>query len=150
LLSIAIIRFVLFCCFVFAAVNAANFIAQGVTFRNTAGPTLHQAVALRVNGDQAAFQNCLIDGYQDSLYAHSLRQFYRDTTIMGTVDFVFGNAAAVFQDCTILVRAGAPGATTSTITAQVTQLPLTHFLSRICCSYSRENAPLPNTHSTSF
>jgi pectinesterase inhibitor-like protein len=100
------------------AVNAANFIAQGVTFRNTAGPTLHQAVALRVNGDQAAFQNCLIDGYQDSLYAHSLRQFYRDTTIMGTVDFVFGNAAALFQDCTILVRAGAPGATTSTITAQ--------------------------------
>ncbi len=91
--------------------NAANFIAQGVTFRNTAGPTLHQAVALRVNG------------YQDSLYAHSLRQFYRDTTIMGTVDFVFGNAAAVFQDCTILVRAGAPGSTTSTITAQVTQLP---------------------------
>lgn len=37
--------------------------------------------------------------------AHSGRQFYQDCEIYGYVDFIFGNAAAVFQWCTIrLVR----------------------------------------------
>lgn len=102
-----------------SAVSASGFIARGITFENTAGPAARQAVALRINGDQAALQSCSIVGYQDSLYTHSLRQFYKDTYITGTVDFVFGNSAAVFQNCQLVVRAGAPGATTSTLTAQV-------------------------------
>lgn len=107
------------CCSCISAVSASGFIARGITFENTAGPAARQAVALRINGDQAALQSCSIVGYQDSLYTHSLRQFYKDTYITGTVDFVFGNSAAVFQNCQLVVRAGAPGATTSTLTAQV-------------------------------
>jgi len=38
---------------------------------------------------------------QDTLCALSGRQFYQDCEIYGYVDFIFGNAAAVFQWCTI-------------------------------------------------
>ena len=36
--------------------------------------------------------------------ADSQRQFYRDCKIFGTVDFIWGNAAIVIQNCRILVR----------------------------------------------
>jgi len=81
-----------------------GFLARGVTFQNTAGPSKHQAVALRVGSDLSAFYECDMLAYQDTLYAHSNRQFFINCLIAGTVDFIFGNAAAVFQDCDIHAR----------------------------------------------
>lgn len=61
-------------------------------------------MALRASSDLAVFYRCSFRGYQDTLFAHSQRQFYRDCDIHGTVDFIFGNAAAVLQNCNIYVR----------------------------------------------
>ncbi|CAL1385486.1 unnamed protein product [Linum trigynum] len=81
-----------------------GFIAQSMGFENTAGPEGHQAVALRVQGDKSAFIDCAIDGYQDSLYCHAHRQFYHNCEISGTIDFIFGYAAAVIQNSVITIR----------------------------------------------
>lgn len=85
-------------------VDGDGFLARGVTFRNTAGAANYQAVATRVDSDKSAFYRCSFEGYQDTLYAHSLRQFYQECTMYGTVDFIFGNSATVFQNCTLLCR----------------------------------------------
>ncbi|KAK2354268.1 pectinesterase [Trifolium repens] len=99
------------------AVFGKNFIARDIGFKNTAGPQKHQAVALMTSADQAVFYKCSIDAYQDTLYAHSNRQFYRECNIYGTVDFIFGNSAVVLQNCNILPRQPMQGQQ-NTITAQ--------------------------------
>ncbi|KAK4362942.1 hypothetical protein RND71_018183 [Anisodus tanguticus] len=86
------------------AATGAGFIARDMTFENYAGPSNHQAVALRIGGDHAVVFRCNIIGYQDTLYVHSQRQFYRECDIYGTVDFIFGNAAVVLQNCNIYAR----------------------------------------------
>uniref|UniRef100_A0ACD5YBL1 Uncharacterized protein n=1 Tax=Avena sativa TaxID=4498 RepID=A0ACD5YBL1_AVESA len=91
------------------AVVGAGFLARDLTVENAAGPSKHQAVALRVNADLSAFYRCSFAGYQDTLYAHSLRQFYRDCDVYGTVDFVFGDAAVILQNCNLYARRPDPG-----------------------------------------
>ncbi|KAJ4727159.1 Pectinesterase [Melia azedarach] len=98
------------------AVVGDGFIARDLTIRNTAGPQNHQAVALRSGSDLSVFYRCGFEGYQDTLYVHSERQFYRECDIYGTVDFIFGNAAVVLQNCNIYPRK--PPNQTNTLTAQ--------------------------------
>ncbi|BBH06602.1 Plant invertase/pectin methylesterase inhibitor superfamily, partial [Prunus dulcis] len=86
------------------AVTAPGFVAVNMTFRNTAGAIKHQAVAVRNGADLSTFYSCSFEAYQDTLYTHSLRQFYRECDIYGTVDFIFGNAAVVFQNCNLYPR----------------------------------------------
>ncbi|KAH7655319.1 Pectinesterase protein [Dioscorea alata] len=99
------------------AVAGKGFIARDLSIENSAGPEKHQAVALRSDSDLSVYYHCSIHGYQDTLYAHSLRQFYRECLITGTVDAIFGNAAAVFQNCQILARRPLPNQKNS-LTAQ--------------------------------
>ncbi|KAL2521316.1 putative pectinesterase/pectinesterase inhibitor 51 [Forsythia ovata] len=80
-----------------------GFMASGLTIQNTAGPETHQAVAFRSDSDLSVIENCEFLGNQDTLYAHSLRQYYKSCRIQGNVDFIFGNSASFFQDCLILV-----------------------------------------------
>ncbi|XP_031393825.1 probable pectinesterase/pectinesterase inhibitor 60 [Punica granatum] len=87
-----------------AGIDGLRFIARGITFRNGAGPYKGQAVALRSASDLAVFYRCGFEGYQDTLFVHSQRQFFRECYIYGTIDFIFGNAAVVFQSCIIYVR----------------------------------------------
>jgi pectinesterase len=84
-------------------VNGAAFEAESISFENTFG-TGSQAVAISVHSDRASFRNCRFLGWQDTLYAAFGRQYYRDCRIEGHVDFIFGNAAAVFDHCEIYSR----------------------------------------------
>ncbi|KAI4378119.1 hypothetical protein MLD38_015647 [Melastoma candidum] len=100
-----------------AGIDGLGFIARGITFRNTAGPNGGQAVALRSASDLSVYHRCAFLGYQDTLWVLSQRQFYKSCKIYGTVDFIFGNAAVVFQNCRINVRKPETGQT-NVITAQ--------------------------------
>ncbi|KAI9113967.1 hypothetical protein K1719_015218 [Acacia pycnantha] len=80
-----------------------GFMAKNLTIQNTAGPDAHQAVAFRSDSDLSVLENVEFIGNQDTLYAHSLRQFYKSCRIQGNVDMIFGNAAAFFQECAVVL-----------------------------------------------
>jgi pectin methylesterase-like acyl-CoA thioesterase len=103
-------------------VTGDDFLAENLTFQNTFSdehPDVNvdaQAVALHVTGDRDIFRHVRIVARQDSLYADSKtchsgtapcaasRQLYSDSYIVGTVDFIFGDAKAVFERCEIHSR----------------------------------------------
>ncbi|CAN6282155.1 unnamed protein product [Urochloa humidicola] len=85
-------------------VDGPGFLAQDLTIQNTAGSLKHQALALRSRSSKSVVHRCSLEGYQDTLYAQEEFQYYGDCTISGTVDFVFGDAKAVFQRCQLVAR----------------------------------------------
>lgn len=87
-----------------------GFKAKDLTFENAAGPGAHQAVAFLCDSDRAILHSVEFLGHQDTLYARSLRQYYESCRISGTVDFIFGNSAAVFHNCSIVVVSRLEGA----------------------------------------
>jgi pectinesterase len=84
-----------------------DFSAKNITFQNTAG-NVGQAVAVRITGDRAIFENCRFIGFQDTLYAHgeNSRQYYKNCYIEGATDFIFGWSTAVFDACEIFSKEG--------------------------------------------
>ncbi|KAK3162639.1 hypothetical protein QOZ80_1BG0091860 [Eleusine coracana subsp. coracana] len=80
-----------------------GFMARDLTIANTAGPDAHQAVAFRSTGDRMVLDSVELVGHQDTLYAHAMRQFYTRCRVAGTVDFVFGNSAAVLHDTALVI-----------------------------------------------
>jgi pectinesterase len=77
-------------------INATGFEADNITFENEAGNT-GQAVAVADRGDRSIFKHCRFLGHQDTLFADYGRQYYVESYIEGGVDYIFGNAAAVFD-----------------------------------------------------
>ena len=84
-------------------INADDFYAENISFRNDAGFSAGQAVAVEANGDRLIFNSCRFLGNQDILFLNSKnsRQYYKDCYIEGTTDFIFGDATAWFQQCHI-------------------------------------------------
>jgi pectinesterase len=84
-------------------IKGDDFIASNIAFRNDAGFTAGQAVAIEADGDRAIFINFRITGNQDILFLNSekSRQYYKDCYIEGTTDFIFGAATAWFENCHI-------------------------------------------------
>ena len=97
-----------------------------LTVENAAGPReiCGQAIALYADGDGFCCEDCILLGGQDTLFTAPLppreiepggfagpkqhaprtpqRQHYLRCVIRGDVDFIFGGAAAWFEDCVIV------------------------------------------------
>ncbi len=100
-----------------------DFTCKNLTVQNSAGfgNKVGQAVAVYAEGDRIRFENCRILGHQDTLFTGPLplkevipggfagptefaerkevRQLYIGCYIEGEVDFIFGSAAALFDNC---------------------------------------------------
>jgi pectinesterase len=87
-------------------INGTGFQADNITFENAAGNT-GQAVAVADRADRSIFKHCRFLGNQDTLFADYGRQYYLDSYIEGGVDFIFGNATAVFDHTEL--HANGPG-----------------------------------------
>jgi len=87
-------------------VQGNDFYAENITFKNDAGP-VGQGIALAVDADRCVFVHCHIIGNQDALYVtgEAKRQYFRNCRIEGTTDFIFGQATALFDSCTIVCKA---------------------------------------------
>jgi pectinesterase len=116
-----------------ANIRSANFKAYNINFVNTYGQGA-QAVAVTANGNKQGFYGCSFKSYQDTLYAKAGLQYYSNcyiegmfidipgfsvqlllqmlTRTLGAVDYMFGDAAAWFGECTIASNGG--GAVTAT------------------------------------
>lgn len=100
-------------------------VVRNMTIRNTAGDgrIAGQALAVYADALECCFENVDLEGCQDTLFMAPLpvaerqkngfmgprvltervltRQYYKNCRISGDVDFVFGGADAVFDDCDI-------------------------------------------------
>ncbi len=101
---------------------------RNMTIMNSAGDgrEVGQAVAVYADAQVCLFDSVKLVGHQDTLFCAPLphserqkggftgpgqgkprkltRQYYRNCIIVGDVDFIFGGADAVFDDCEILVN----------------------------------------------
>lgn len=107
-------------------INARDCALRNVTVENSAYPReqVGQALALYVDGDGFHCEDCTLKSCQDTLFTAPLppreiqkdgfigptqflpripqRQVYRHCRIEGDIDFIFGGAAAWFEDCDIV------------------------------------------------
>jgi pectinesterase len=85
-------------------IDADGFLAENITFENSAGLRGEPALAMRVDGDRAVFKHCRFIGWQDTVLLNRGRQYFNDCYICGDVDFIFGGATAWFEKCHIHAR----------------------------------------------
>lgn len=83
-------------------VRANDVTLRNMTIVNSAGP-VGQAIALGIEADRVSVENVSIKGNQDALYlaGENCRQYLTNCYIEGTTDFIFGEATAYFDHCTI-------------------------------------------------
>jgi pectin methylesterase-like acyl-CoA thioesterase len=82
-------------------VTGADFSAANITFQNSAADGSGQAVALMAKGSRQQFINCRFVSYQDTLYVNTGTQYFKNCYIQGDTDYIFGDATAVFEACTM-------------------------------------------------
>lgn len=97
-------------CAVYVKDTATGFAAENLTFENTyqylgdGSKSNESADALRVDADESIFVNVKLLGYQDTLYACKNKQYYYKCYILGNVDYIYGGAQALFNDCELVFR----------------------------------------------
>ena len=95
--------------------SGTDFTLENMTVENSAGLTAGQAVALYAEGDRGVYRNVKLLGYQDTLFADKGRQYFADSYIAGSVDFIFGSSPAVFENA--ILHSRAPGYVTAASSA---------------------------------
>ena len=110
--------------------DGAHITLRRLTIQNDAAPRERagQAIALYADGDHLLVEDCVLRSYQDTLFTAPLppreiekngfigpkqyaprvpqRHTYRRCRIEGDVDFIFGGAAAWFEDCDLVAVDG--------------------------------------------
>lgn len=104
-----------------------------------------QAVALMTAAasDRAVFCNCVIKGFQDTLYADAGRHYFHGCRILGHVDFIFGAGQAVFENCEIVSRDRKGKDPTGFITAPSTPMAYPFGFLFMNCRLLKETPDLP-------
>jgi pectin methylesterase-like acyl-CoA thioesterase/lysophospholipase L1-like esterase len=106
-------------------ITGESFLAKNITFENNAGKgsVVGQAVAVYVDADKAEFHYCSFLGRQDTLFTAPLppkpiegnsfggprddqekkmgRSYFSHCYLEGDIDFIFGSATSVFENCEI-------------------------------------------------
>ena len=77
--------------------------ARNITIENSLpDQNVAPGLAVRSDADRTVFDNVRFLGYQDTLFVETnSRQYFRNCFITGDADFIFGDATAVFDHCTI-------------------------------------------------
>ncbi len=99
-------------------VNAHDFTATNLTFANdfdeTNAGSGTQAVAVNDNADRGIFDNVRFIADQDTLLVNaSARSYFVNSYLEGTVDFIFGDGIAVFNNCSIYEKRSSGGPLTA-------------------------------------
>lgn len=82
-------------------INGNDITVKNLTLQNTAGPTAGQAGALNCSGQRICFKNVLVSGYQDTALISGGPNYFCNSEIAGSVDFIWYGGTAYFENCTI-------------------------------------------------
>ncbi|MCG7210071.1 pectinesterase family protein [Streptomyces arenae] len=118
-----------------ATFKPTNLRVQDLTITNSFDPSQHpeidqfstQAVALLARGDRQVYTNVRLIGRQDTVEVKSpvatdqTRQYFRNVYVQGSIDFIFGNATAVFDHANIGLASWPGGTITAPNTDQAKQ-----------------------------
>ncbi|MFO1390295.1 pectinesterase family protein [Cellvibrio sp.] len=100
------------------------------------------AVLLDTASDRVSFNRVVLNGYQDTFFANGYRAYFRESTISGNVDFIFGKGTVVFEKSKIVTRPRnspfSAGEIQSFVTAPSTDITSAHGLTFINCVLTRE------------
>jgi pectin methylesterase-like acyl-CoA thioesterase len=99
-------------------INGHDFTATNLQFANdfdeTNAGSGTQAVAVNDAADRSTFNNVRFIGDQDTLLVNSgARSYFVNSYIEGTVDFIFGDGTAVFNNCSIYEKRSTGGPLTA-------------------------------------
>lgn len=111
---------------------ANDFVADNLTFNNSALQGTGQALAVSLKGDRMIFTNCNFISHQDTVFAdNNGRQYFYNCYIEGDVDFIFGSAIAVFENCDLINVRKTGGYITAASTPEDQEFGLVFINSRI-------------------
>lgn len=81
-------------------VRGDDFIAENITFQNSFGPGAN-ALAIYAKADRLIFNNVRFVGWGDTLRSEFGRQYFVDSYVEGSVDFIYGKGTSFFENTTI-------------------------------------------------